>query len=174
MPLVTLAQENLLRLVIPVPESSVSKIRLGSPVEVEVSTLGKKFEGKVARFADQVDMATRTMHTEVDVPNPKGELVPGMYASASLILNNEKNALAVPVQALNRAEDHVTVLLINKQNKLEERAVQIGVEASDQAEILSGLAEGDLVVVGNRSQLQPGMAVHPKIVSIAQTSGGAS
>lgn len=174
MPLVTLAQENLLRLVIPVPESSVSKIRLGSPVEVEVSTLGKKFEGKVARFADQVDMATRTMHTEVDVPNPKGELVPGMYASASLILKDEKNALAVPVQSLNRAENQVTVLLINKQNKLEERAVRIGVEASDQVEILSGLAEGDLVVIGNRSQLQPGMAVQPKIVSIAQTSGGAS
>jgi RND family efflux transporter MFP subunit len=174
MPLVTLAQENLLRLVIPVPESSVAKIRLGSPVEVEVATLGKKFEGKVARFADQVDMATRTMHTEVDVPNPKGELVPGMYASASLILNDEKNALAVPVQSLNRSEDHITVLLINKQNKLEERAVRIGIEASDQAEILSGLAEGDLVVIGNRSQLQPGMAVQPKIVSIAQTSGGAS
>ena len=173
MPLVTLAQDNLLRLVIPVPESAVSRIRLGSPVEVSVSTLGKKFEGKVARFADQVDMATRTMHTEVDVPNPKGELVPGMYASASLVLNNERNALAVPVQALTRAEDGITVLLIDKNNKLEERPVKIGVEAPDQVEILSGLAEGDLVVIGNRSQLQPGMAVQPKVISIAQTSGGA-
>ncbi len=173
MPLVTLAQENLLRLVIPVPESAVSRIRLGSPVEVSVSTLGEKFEGKVARFADQVDMATRTMHTEVDVPNPKGELVPGMYASASLVLNNERNALAVPVQALTRAEDRITVLLIDKHNKLEERPVKIGVEAPDQVEILSGLAEGDLVVIGNRSQLQPGMAVQPKVISIAQTSGGA-
>ena len=173
MPLVTLAQDNLLRLVIPVPESAVSRIRLGSPVEVSVSTLGKKFEGKVARFADQVDMATRTMHTEVDVPNPSGELVPGMYASASLVLNNERNALAVPVQALTRAEDGITVLLIDKNNKLEERPVKIGVEAPDQVEILSGLAEGDLVVIGNRSQLQPGMAVQPKVISIAQTSGGA-
>lgn len=173
MPLVTLAQENLLRLVIPVPESAVSKIRLGSPVEVSVSTLGRKFEGKVARFADQVDMATRTMHTEVDVPNPKGELVPGMYASASLVLNDERNALAVPVQALTRAEDRITVLLIDKHNKLEERPVKIGVEAPDQVEILSGLTEGDLVVIGNRSQLQPGMAVQPKVISTAQTSGGA-
>jgi RND family efflux transporter MFP subunit len=172
MPLVTLAQENLLRLVIPIPESAVSKIRLGSPVEVSVSTLGKKFQGKVARFADQVDMATRTMHTEVDVPNPAGELVPGMYASASLVLNDERNALAVPVQALTRTEDHVSVLLINKQNKLEERSVQIGIETPDQVEILSGLNEGDLVVVGNQSQLQPGMAVQPKIISSAQTSGG--
>lgn len=172
MPLVTLAQENLLRLVIPIPESAVSKIRLGSPVEVSVSTLGKKFQGKVARFADQVDMATRTMHTEVDVPNPTGELVPGMYASASLVLNDERNALSVPIQALTRTEDRVSVLLINKQNKLEERSVQIGIETPDQVEILSGLNEGDFVVVGNQSQLQPGMAVQPKIISSAPTSGG--
>ena len=172
MPLVTLAQENLLRLVIPVPESAVSKIRLGSPVEVSVSTLGKKFQGQVARFADQVDTATRTMHTEVDVPNPTGELVPGMYASASLVLNDERNALAVPIQALTRTEDRVSVLLINKQNKLEERSVQIGIETPDQVEILSGLNEGDLVVIGNHSQLQPGIAVQPKIISSAQTTGG--
>jgi RND family efflux transporter MFP subunit len=172
MPLVTLAQENLLRLVIPVPESAVSKIRLGGSVEVSVSALGKKFPGKVARFADQVDMATRTMHTEVDVPNPTGELVPGMYASASLVLNDERNALAVPVQALTRIEDRVSVLLINKQNKLEERSVQMGIETPDQVEILSGLNEGDLVVIGNRSQLQPGIVVQPKIISSAQTSGG--
>jgi RND family efflux transporter MFP subunit len=172
MPLVTLAQENLLRLVIPVPESAVSKIRLGSSVEVSVSALGKKFQGKVARFAGQVDMATRTMHTEVDVPNPTGELVPGMYASASLVLNDERNALAVPIQAVTRTEDRVNVLLIDKQDKLEERSVQIGIETPDQVEILSGLSEGELVVVGNRSQLQPGMAVQPKIISIAQTSGG--
>lgn len=172
MPLVTLAQENLLRLVIPVPESTVSRIHLGSPVEVNVSALGKKFQGKVARFADQVDLSTRTMHTEVDVPNPKGELVPGMYASASLILNDERNALAVPVQALTRAEDRVSVLVVNQNNKLEERSVRLGVEAPDQVEILSGLQEGDLVVVGNRSQLQPGMLVQPKIISNAQTGGG--
>lgn len=172
MPLVTLAQENHLRLVIPVPESAVSKIRVGGPVEVSISALGKKFQGKVARFAGQVDMATRTMHTEVDVPNPAGELVPGMYASASLVLNDERNALTVPIQALSRAEDRVTVLLIDKQNRLEDRPVQIGIEAPDQVEILSGLNEGDLVVVGNRSQLKPGMAVQPKIISGAQMSGG--
>ncbi len=117
-------------------------------------------------------MATRTMHTEVDVPNPTGELVPGMYASASLVLNDERSALSVPVQALTRTEDSVSVLLINKQNKLEERTVRIGIESPDQVEILSGLSEGDLVVVGNRSQLQPGMAVHPKIISGAQPAGG--
>jgi RND family efflux transporter MFP subunit len=172
MPLVTLAQENLLRLVIPVPESAVSRIRLGSPVEVSVSALGRKFEGKVSRFADQVDLATRTMHTEVDVPNPNGELLPGMYASASLILSDAKNTLAVPVQAITRSESGAVVMLINKQNKLEERSVRMGLETPDQVEILSGLQEGDLVVVGNRSQLEIGMAVQPKLISSAQTTGG--
>jgi hypothetical protein len=66
----------------------------------------------------------------------------------------------------------VSVLLINKQNKLEERSVQMGIETPDQVEILSGLNEGDLVVIGNRSQLQPGIVVQPKIISSAQTSGG--
>jgi len=172
MPLVTLAQENLLRLVIPVPESAVSKIRLGSPVDVTVSALGKKFQGKVARFADQVDLSTRTMHTEVDVPNPTGELVPGMYATVLLVLSDERHALAVPVQALTRNEDSVSVLLIDKQHKLQEQSVRTGIETPDQVEILSGLEEGDLVVVGNRSQLQQGMAVQPKIIPSAQPSGG--
>jgi hypothetical protein len=66
----------------------------------------------------------------------------------------------------------VSVLLIDKQDRLDERSVQIGIETPDQVEILSGLSEGDLVVVGNRSQLQPGMVVQPKIISVAQTSGG--
>lgn len=172
MPLVTLAQENLLRLVIPVPESAVSKIRLGSPVDVTVSALGKRFRGKVARFADQVDLSTRTMHTEVDVPNPTGELVPGMYASVLVVLSDERNALAVPVQALARNEDSVSVLLIDKQNKLQEQSVRTGIETPDQVEILFGLQEGDLVVVGNRSQLQRGMLVQPKIIPSPQPSGG--
>lgn len=173
MPVVTLAEEDRLRLVIPVPESAASKIRLGSPVEVTVSALGKRFQGKVARFADQVDLATRTMHTEVDVPNPKRELFPGMYASASLVLTDERNALSVPIQAITRAETSVTVLLINHQNKLESRAVRLGVESPDQVEILSGLQEGDLVLVGPSSQLQPGMSVQPKLVAGAPESGGA-
>lgn len=172
MPLVTLAQENLLRLVLPVPESAVPKIRLGSPVDVSVSSIGKTFVGKVARFADQVDMTTRTMHTEVDIPNPQGILVPGMYATASVILSNERDALAIPVQAITRTENHVSVMTINGQDKLEDREVKIGLETPDQVEILSGLHEGDLVVVGNRSQLQPGMPVKPRVVSLSQAVGG--
>jgi RND family efflux transporter MFP subunit len=166
MPLVTLAQENLLRLVIPVPESSVSKIRLGTPVEVSVSTLGKKFQGNVARFAEQLDFSTRTMHTEIDVPNPKAELVPGMYAYASLVLERRSHVLTVPVQALDRQGNQVTVLRVNGQDKLERATVQLGLETPDRVEVLSGLSVGDLVVISARSQLRQGEVVQIKQVDV--------
>ncbi|MFI5095011.1 MAG: efflux RND transporter periplasmic adaptor subunit [Candidatus Acidiferrales bacterium] len=167
-----LSQDSVLRLVIPVPESAVPEIRLGSSADVRVPVLNKTFKGTVARIAGQVDMATRTMHTEIDVPNPKLEIVPGMYAEASIVLKNRPEALAAPVQALSREESSVTVFMVDKDNKIQERAVQLGIETPDQAEILSGLSPGDLVVVGNRSQLRPGMTIIPKLVSVASVSGG--
>ncbi len=77
LPLVKLSQNGLLRLDIPVPETDVPAVRLGKKVSVEVQALNKTFEGTVARFADKVDDSTRTMMTEVDVPNPNLEIVPG-------------------------------------------------------------------------------------------------
>lgn len=158
-----LSQNNLLRLVIPVPESAVPEIRLGTAVEVHVPVLNKSFRGTVARFADEVDLSTRTMHTEIDVPNPKLELVPGVYAEASITLSEKRNALAVPIQAVIRTEDRTTVLTVDKNNKIQERTVQLGIETPNQVEILSGLTEGEMVVVGNRSQLRPGLTVQPKV-----------
>ena len=81
-PLVRLSDENTLRLVIPVPESDVKYIHVGDPVDVRVPAVGRTVRGKVARFSVDVNGATRTMHTEVDVPNPDGKLVPGTYAEA--------------------------------------------------------------------------------------------
>lgn len=166
-----LSQNNLLRLVIPVPESAVPDVRLGSSVQVRVPVLSKAFKGTVVRIAGQVNLSTRTMYTEIDVPNPKFEIIPGMYAEASIVIKQRRNALAAPVQALNREEHRVTVFLVDKDNKIQERPVQLGIETPDNAEIISGLNPGDLVVVGNRSQLRPGTTVEPKLISVASASG---
>ena len=165
MPLVKLSQNNLLRLIIPVPESAVPNIRPGGKVEVRVTVLKKTFQGSVARIVHEVDLSTRTMHTEIDVPNPNLEIVPGMYAEASLALQEKRNALAIPVQALSRQEAHTTVFVVDPENKIQERTIQIGLETSNDVEVVSGLSDGQMVVVGNRSQLRPGMAVRPKQVS---------
>jgi RND family efflux transporter MFP subunit len=162
MPLVRLSQNNLLRLIIPVPESAVSRIHDKAPVDVRVQSLGRTFPGRVARLADRVDADTRTMRVEVDVPNPKLELVPGMYAQATIALEQEKGALTVPVQAIDREGDRAHVLLVGSDHKLEPRDVQLGLESADRVAIATGLRDGDLVVVGNRAQLKAGATVSPK------------
>jgi RND family efflux transporter MFP subunit len=170
MPIVRLSNNARLRLVIPVPESAVPDIHLGGAVAVHVPALNKTLTGTVARFADQVDAATRTMHTEVDVPNPSLELVPGSYAEASIVTGERQGVLAAPLQALTRG-DHVTVLVVGAKNAIEERQVVLGLETADEVEILSGLAEGDLVVVGNRGQLHTGLVIQPKLTTPSMTGG---
>ncbi len=101
------------RLVIPVPESSVRYIRVGDPVEVQVPALNRSFPGKVARFSVDVQQDTRTMHTEVDVPNPDRLLMPGMYAETTLTLEAKDNVLAVPLEAVNHEGDQTTVYVVS-------------------------------------------------------------
>jgi RND family efflux transporter MFP subunit len=164
MPVVQLAEWSKLRLVVPVPESAVPQIHLGSVVQVRVGALNRTFAGRVARFADALDSQTRTMETEIDVENRTGTLVDGMYAETSLILSEKDGVLTVPIQAVQREESGASVLMVDREGRVQERSVKLGVEGNDQVEILSGLLEGDQVVIGNRSELRPGEKVHPKPV----------
>ncbi len=158
-----LSQNNLLRLVIPVPERAVPDLRLGEVIDVKVSATGKTFSGKVVRFSDQIDLQTRTMHTEVQVPNPNYELVPGMYASAEIPLQRAEKVLTVPTQVVQAAgADKGTVLVVNGANQIERRDVTLGLRTATQAEIVSGLKLGERVVFGSQSQYQPGQLVTPK------------
>jgi RND family efflux transporter MFP subunit len=162
MPLVQLSENDKLRLTIQVPESAVSHIRVGEPVDVRVESLGRTFPGVISRFAGKVNAETRTMETEVDVQNANLTLVPGMYAYASIALERTRRVLTVPVQSLDRAGDKVSVLVVNG-GRIERRDVGLGLETPDRVEIVNGLSEGDMVVVGSRSQLRPGTTVTPKI-----------
>ena len=164
MPVVRLAEWSRLRLVVPVPESAVPQIRLGSNVEVRVAALKRTFEGKIARFADALDAQTRTMQTEIDVENRDGTLVDGMYAETNLVLSEKDGALTVPIQAVQRSGTGGTVLMVNRDGRIEERQVSLGEEGNDRIEILSGLSEKDEVVIGNRSEFRPGEKVLPKVV----------
>jgi RND family efflux transporter MFP subunit len=173
MPLVRLAQTSKLRLVLAIPESVAAQIHLGDPVKVRVQALNQDIEGKVSRFADSLDRQTRTMETEIDFDNRDGHLIPGMYAETQLSLREKKDALTVPLESVTRNGDDVTVLAVNAQNIIEERHVRLGVEDSARAEVLSGLADQDRVVIGNRSQFRNGQRIQPKEVSagVAKTGG---
>jgi len=168
LPLVQLSQDDKFRLVIPVPESYVPFIRTGDAVDVRVPTLNRSFPGRVARFSVDVEEDTRTMHTEVDVPNATGVLMPGLFAEASLTLDRKRRVVAVPLEAVNIEGDRRTVWVVDPSGKVENRPVTLGVETPADAEVVSGLKEGEMVAVGDRSALRAGETVRPKVVQLLQ------
>lgn len=163
-----LSQTDVLRLVIPVPEEAVPLVHAGQPVTVRVSSLGRSLQGNVSRLSGQIDPETRTMHTEVAVPNPRYDLVPGMYAAVELPLRVARHVIVLPVQAVQpAAAGRGRVLVVDSTNHLEQRDVALGVQTASEVEITAGLASGERVVFGALGQYQAGQLVSP---SAADTS----
>jgi RND family efflux transporter MFP subunit len=171
LPLVQLSQDNIFRLAIPVAEEYVRYIRIGDPVEVSVSSLNRDFAGRVIRVSEDVKTDTRTMHTEVDVPNPNRVLLPGLYAEAKLTLDSKPDAIAIPLEAVNSDSEQKKVWVVGPSNTVNLRNVTLGIETPDDVEVVSGLKAGDLVVVGERSGLEAGETVCPKAVQLLEYHG---
>jgi len=167
-PIVKLSEDDLFRLVIPVPESYVRFIRVGDPVDVHVPSLNRTFPGKVARFSEGVREDTRTMHTEVDVQNKGRALVPGIYADADLTLEHRDDVPTIPLQALNHEGPKTTVFVVASNGQIEDRPVMLGIQTATDAEVVSGLSAGEEVVVSDRGGLRPGQRVHSQPVQVMQ------
>ena len=164
-PVVQLAEWSLFRLEIPVPESAVPMIHLGSIVQVHVLDLNRDFQGRVSRFADALDDETRTMHTEIDVENPQDTLTAGMYAEVKLALQGKKGALTVPVQAVVQEGNEHYVLALDNQNRVQKRNVELGEQTSTTVEIVHGLSEKDRVIGAGQSDYAIDEVVTPKLES---------
>jgi RND family efflux transporter MFP subunit len=164
-PVVQLAEWSLLRLVIPVPESAVPMIHLGSVVQVHVLDLNRDFEGRVARFADALNDETRTMHTEIDVENPQNIVTEGMYAEVKLALQGNKDALTVPVQAVVQGGNEHYVLVLDEQDRVQKRDVELGEQTSATVEIVHGLSENERVISAGQFDYAIGEVVKPKLES---------
>jgi RND family efflux transporter MFP subunit len=163
--LVRLSQLDPLRLVLPVPASVAPTIRDGAPIDVHVQATNETISGTVSRSSGEVSTATRTMHVEVDVRNPQARLAPGMYATATLVQDIQKNVIAIPIEAAPiRKGDTALIYVLDSQHKIEERRAIIGMETATQLEVKSGVAENELVLLGGRGQYQPGQTVAPKRV----------
>ena len=166
-PLVRVSDNYLLRLDFPVTVDYVKDVKVGDSVEVRVDSLnGRTFTGKISRFTHEVDDSTRTMITEIEVPNADLELIPGMYATVVLNVEKHEQALAVPTEAVSGGKTH-TVYVVNHNNQIEEREVKLGLETPDKYEVLSGLQEGDQVVIGSRAGFQAGQKVEPKLIQFS-------
>lgn len=158
-PVIQLSQNNRLRLSLPVPESSVSRVHVGEAVDVHVATLNRTFPGRVARFADKIQEATRTMDTEVDVPNPTLDLIPGMYAEVKLRIDERHGVVSVPLDAVDRGGTGTRVFAVSADGTVHVTPVTLGLENEQRVEVVSGLQEGDTVIVGRLAGFREGQKV---------------
>ena len=154
LPVVEVAESDLLRLRMPVPESDVPYIQVGGDVQVKVNATGSTFAGKIIRFSRALDTDTRTMLTEVDVPNHDLSLNPGMYAETTIQLQQKNDALILPAQAVVQNGDQSYVLVVDATN-------HVGIQTSNRVEITSGLQAGDNVIAAGQTGYQPGEVVSP-------------
>jgi RND family efflux transporter MFP subunit len=169
MPVVRVAQSDLLRLRMPVPEADVPYIEDGGEVQVRVQATGKIFAGKIIRFARALDPSTRTMTTEVDVANPKLVLSPGMYAETVIALQQRKNVLTVPIRAVVQGTTQSYVLALDANNKVQKKIVTLGVQGPNKVEITSGLTENEMVIVSAQANYQVGQVVQPKVENVTMS-----
>jgi multidrug efflux pump subunit AcrA (membrane-fusion protein) len=132
-------------------------------MQISVDALGRSFTGKVVRFTRSLDPTTRTMETEVDVPNPNLTITPGMYANTFLTLAHVEDVATVPLTAIHGIGATKTVLVLNGANQVEQRNVQIGLRGSLLAQVMSGLQVGDRVVLGDPSRFRDGETVQPRV-----------
>ncbi len=169
MPLVRVSDNYLLRLDFPVDQPYVKDVHVGGPIEVRVESLGGiTSTGPITRATLKVNEDTRTMMTEIEVPNPKLEIVPGMYCRVVLKVQRRPQTLAIPIQAVPPGYGD-TVYVVNDRDQIEERPVTLGLVTPNEFEVLSGLKEGEMVLVGSRSQVEVGQKVEPKLAdSIVQ------
>ena len=170
LPVVQVAESDLLRLRMPVPESDVPYIQVGGDVQVKVNATGHTFTGKIIRFSRALDTNTRTMLTEVDVPNRDLSLNPGMYAETTIQLQQKNDALILPAQAVVQNGDQSYVLVVDATNHVEKRNVTLGIQTSNRVEITSGLQTWDNVIASGQTGYQPGEVVSPHAAFIPTTA----
>jgi RND family efflux transporter MFP subunit len=169
MPIARLAQSGLLRLRMPVPESDADYMRIGGPAVVRVQATGERINAKIVRFTRSMDRSTRTMLTEVDIPNKDLHLAPGMYADTTFPLNRDGNAMMVPIDAIVEG-DQPYVLIVDDTNHVVKSPVVLGIQGPNYYQVIRGVKVGDRVIVGNQSDYQPGQVVSPSPVDMDLTA----
>jgi len=157
-PVVTVARIDLVRVFVDVPEPSAPYVQRGAPATLEVAANpSQKFKGSVTRYADALDPATRTMRTEVDLPNTDAALRPGQYGNLVITLEDRADALSLPHSVVHR-DDRGSLIYVLQDGKAVERRVQLGLASDQRVEIVQGLTDG-VQVISAAQELQDGTPV---------------
>lgn len=161
-----LAQTDPIRVYVNVPEAYAPSIRSGLPAYLELAQYpGRKFEGKVVRNSEAIDLASRTLRTEVDVPNHAGELLPGGYAQVHLAVQVGGERVQIPVNALLFRAEGLRAIVVDSNKKLHLQPLTIGRDYGTALEVLQGITSSDWIVLNPADSLDEGQAVNVKEVS---------
>jgi RND family efflux transporter MFP subunit len=169
-----LAQIDVMRVYVNVPEGFSSDMKIGLPAELHIAEFPTRvFTGKIAHTSGAIDTASRTLLTEVQVPNPKGELMPGSYAEVTFRVSSAEPPLVVPSNTLIFRSAGPQVAVVESQNVARLRTVSIGRDFGNSLEILSGLQPNDLVILNPPDSLSDGASVSPQQATEVPSSGQA-
>lgn len=161
--LFNIARIDPIRVYVSVPEIYAGSVRPGVRATINVPSLnGEAFSGSVVRNADSIDTATRTLLTEIDVPNPKGHLLPGAYAQVHFDLNVRVTNVSVPINALMFRAEGTRAAVVDANGKVHLQPVTIGRDYGTTVEILAGLQPTDSVVLNPSDSLEEGQQVSVK------------
>jgi RND family efflux transporter MFP subunit len=157
-----IAQIGTLRTYVNVPQASVSAVHVNQAATLTISHLpGRTFRGTVARMANALDPATRTMLVEVDVPNADGVLYPGIYTNVDLSGSSPNPPLVVPAAAILFRRDGAQVAIVAPDHTVHLQKVTVGRDYGDRVEILQGIAEGTTIVAVPGDAAREGATIVP-------------
>jgi RND family efflux transporter MFP subunit len=161
-------QTSPLRVYVNVPQIFAQMVKIGTEGDLTLDEFpGRKFLGQVTNTARAIDPTSRTLLTELQVPNETGELFPGAYALITLQVNDNTGILTIPSNALLFRSEGATVGVVDADGKVEIRKITINLNLGDKLEISQGLSETDQVIVNPSDSLADGMTV--KILNPKQT-----
>jgi RND family efflux transporter MFP subunit len=161
-----LAQTDPIRVYVNVPENYAPSIRRGLSAYLQLTQFpGQKFEGQVVRTAEAIDLSTRTLLTEVDVPNKNGQLLPGGYAQVHLRVNVPHERLQVPVNALLFRSEGLRAVIVDANHRIHLQPLSIGRDYGNSLEVLNGLQADDWIVLNPPDSIENGQEVHVKEVA---------
>ena len=160
-----IAQTDRLRTYVYVPQSEAGSVHVGQAARLIVPDLsGRRFSGSVTRTASALDPATRTLLTEVQVPNSDGALLPGMYTQLDLETPRKDPPLLIPGDTLVVRGAATQVAVVGGDHIVHFRRLQLGRDYGDKIEVLSGLAAGQRVIVNPGDTVQEGAKVNPVLL----------
>ncbi|MGC2661653.1 MAG: efflux RND transporter periplasmic adaptor subunit [Bryobacteraceae bacterium] len=158
-----IAQFDVLRIFVNVPQSFSEQLHPGMPAEVSIQELpGRHFAGKITRVSGSLDSSTRTLLTEIQVPNPEGKILPGMYANVQMAVSRTLLPILIPGDAIVTRATGASIAVVDPDDTVHYHAVQLGRDYGLEVEVTSGLRDGQEVVVNPTDDVREGVKVKPQ------------